>query len=251
MKRLLLLASVVAVVALACAPVMAGVVFSDDFDTGIVGWTNYNMSNPITWDATKDCGGSSSSGSAASTMSVSRIYRSLGINIDGYFSATWWIYDDSMSRAYGEIRATADGTFNGSLVQLFDAGKYNNVSMAGETYDSSYYQGRILYGSSAGWFNLKSADAPKRSAGWHKFTVERFADNSTNFYVDNILCRSFTGAAAGGINVVVLGFGTSSSSNGNAWFDGVNIAVPEPGSILAFASGLIGFAGLALRRRSA
>ncbi len=46
-------------------------------------------------------------------------------------------------------------------------------------------------------------------------------------------------------------FYLATSPNGmDLWNGGYFVAVPEPGSLMALASGLVGFAGIALRRRS-
>ena len=65
------------------------------------------------------------------------------------------------------------------LSQLLAIGKYGAVTLPGEVWDGTKYQGRVTFGSSAGWFNLDGPGAPSRSLGWHKFAIERLADETT------------------------------------------------------------------------
>ena len=257
MKRFLVLATLLTIVALSSAPAFAMTWTNDFVDAAdmAANWTAVNGAYLMTLDAAANAPGSTG-GSAASTLSGARIYHNLGTGGvgTGYFSASWSIYDGSMTRAFGEMESRAGGAYTGALQQIFAAGKYNNAGgLGGEVWDATKYQGRLLYGANTGWFNLNAPGAPSRSAGWHKFTVERLADGSTvNWYVDDILSKTVTGANNWDMNVVALGFGTNSTSNGTVWFDEVSITnvVPEPGSMLALGTGLIGLFGMIRRKRA-
>jgi len=162
--------------------------------------------------------------SALVNHSLDMMYHNFGVEVAGRMRATCWIYDGAQTRAFAEVRAhTGAGYTDGSgLQQLLAVGKYNNVTLSGETWDSTKYQGRVSYGSSVGWFNLNAAGAPSRSTGWHKFTVERLADGTTlNFYVDDILSRTMTGATDGALDSMLIGSAALGTTTGDAWIDDV------------------------------
>ena len=160
-----------------------------------------------------------------------------------------------MTRTYAQAAAyLGNGFTNGAaLEQLFAIGKYNTTTLAGDTFDATKYQARVVYGSTAGWFNLNAEGAPSRSTGWHEFAIERMGDGTTlNFYVDGILGRSITGATAANLDTVTLGFGTSSTtSNGDTFYDGVACVVPEPSTLALSLMGGLGMAAWRARRRIA
>src|SRR6185503_13871368 len=108
--------------------------------------------------------------------------------------------------------------------QLFAIGKYNTVTLAGEVFNGSKYQGRVTFGTTPGWFNLNAAGSLNRSTGWHRFDIERLADMTTiNFYVDGILGRTMTGATPETWDCIVLGPGLGTTV-GDAWIDGMRLA---------------------------
>jgi hypothetical protein len=217
-------------VAIACAPALAQmqVIFQDDFETDPFGspasWPTASGCTPLTWDAGKNIVPMGSGHSLYADLSQDQVYRDLNVSPEpSGVRATWWVYDGSMTRAYGQLLAYTGGGFgSGTNEQLYAAGKYNNVTMPGEVWSSTKYQGRVLYPSATvGWFNLNAPGSPNRSAGWHQFDVEVTSDGMARFYVDEFLSRTIAGATVKTLDSVTLGFGTSSSSNGDAWFDGV------------------------------
>ncbi|MCX8091481.1 MAG: N-acetylmuramoyl-L-alanine amidase, partial [Verrucomicrobiae bacterium] len=168
--------------------------------------------------------------SARVDISTDRMYRNIGAKITGRGRFTFWLYDSTQTRAFAEVRSYTGNSFNsGSLQQLLAAGRYNTVTLPGETYDGTKYQGRIASGPNAGWFNLNAPGAPSRSTGWHKFEIERLADGSTvNWYVDGVLARSFTGLTLPGWDSVVIGSVGTSSTTGEAWFDDLMVEYYDP-----------------------
>jgi hypothetical protein len=216
------------------------VVFYDDFESGTLdNWTpTYGTPFTIANVNADPPGGIYS---AHATSEASRMHHNLiadngGLEVSGASSFTAYIYDGTMTRWHvqalgysGTGLPNGGATPDGALSQLLAIGQYGAVTLPGEVYDGTKYQGRVVYGSSAGWFNLNAPGAPSRSPGWHKFTIERLADETTiNFYVDDILSRTITGATPQSWDTVTMGYGAGSLP-GDAWFDGISVTVvPEP-----------------------
>jgi hypothetical protein len=244
----------------------AATIFSDDFESGNMNnWTaTAAVPSPLVADTAQNIVPGGGTFSAKMDTSADRMHRNIiadngGSELSGYSTFTAYIYDASntASRVFNEVRGYSGGTglpnggtaASGALAQLLAIGKYNTVTRVGEVYNGTKYQARVTFGSDTGWFNLDAAGSPNRSTGWHKFTIERLADDTTlNFYVDDILSRTIVGASAQSWDTVVLGPGLGTTV-GDAWIDGLSLAnVPEPASL-----GLVAIACLGLvagRRRS-
>jgi hypothetical protein len=248
---------VLAMVLLLAGGTRAGVIFSDDFESG-------ELADWATVPAVFTAGTALDISTAQNKEPVGGQYSALlNIGSDGMYRSvpqigstahaatfSYYLYDGSATRAWGEVRTYSTGTFSGSLQQLFAAGKYTLTSYPGDPYNATKYQGRLTAGSPTGWFNL--TDGPDRSPGWHRFDVERQADGSTiKWYVDGIVARTITGAAQADWNTVVItSVRGSSTVAGDAYFDGVIITdslVPEPGTFSVLALGAL---GLLARRRA-
>lgn len=196
-------------------------VFQDDLESGAGFW--YTINSAMAIDLTRNVSPVGGTKSLYADLTFDRVYHNLNQELNGV-RATWYVYDSSMQRAFGEIRAHTGAGYGGAVEQVLAAGKYNNVDMPGEVFKATKYQGRVLYPSaSMGWFNLDAPGSPNRSAGWHKFTIERTSDSMARFYVDDVLSRTISGTTFKTVDSVFLGLGTSSSSNGDAWYDGIRI----------------------------
>jgi hypothetical protein len=249
----------------------AAIIFADDFESG-------TMSN---WTQTSATAGTSlvnsteqnivpGGGTQSAKMDASndRMHHNIiadngGVEVSGYSTFTSNIYDNTgtATRIFNEVRGYSGGTglpnggttASGALAQLLAIGKYNTVTLPSEVYDGTKYQARVTFGTNAGWFNLNAAGSPNRSTGWHMFTIERLADDTTiNFYVDDILSRTITAATAQSWDTVILGPGLGSTA-GDAWIDGLSvdngIVVPEPTSFVLIGLACVGLLGV--RRRTA
>ena len=220
-------------------------IFSDDFESGTLNnWTTTATSplGPYEGLNIVPAGGNFS---AYMNTSADRMHRNLiadngGQEVAGPLVATWWIYDPvtvgGATRIFNEIRAYAGGTglpnggvtASGTLSQLLAAGKYNQVTLPGEVYAGTKYQGRVTFPTTLGWFNLNDPGSPNRSPGWHRFDVEVAADPSViRFYVDGILSRTIVNATVDTYDTLVMGPATGTTV-GDALIDGMSVGVVRP-----------------------
>lgn len=226
--------------ALSLQTATAQVLFSDDFELGMGNWTTpVSPATPLDWSTDQNAVPGGGLSSALVNSSGDKMYHNLGSEVSGGFFLTFYVFDDTATRSVGEARSYGGaGYADGSLQQLFAVGKYNSVTAPGEVFSPTNYQARVLTGTGAGWINLNAAGAPLRSPGWHKFDIERLADETTvNFYVDGILGRTFAGATAFTVDSLGIGSVAAGTTTGNSYIDGVSLTVPEPSALALFALG--------------
>ncbi len=226
-KRHMTTSSTVLVAATTCAALIsasAETVFYDDFESGMAGWVNVSATYPAILSTNHNAVPLEGSNGLYIANSGSKIYHNLGTEVSGPSLATWYIYDDTQARIFGEVRGyTGNGYGVGTLEGLYAAGKFNQVTLAGETYNATKYQGRIS-AAGFGWFNLNAPGVPSRSPGWHRFDIQRSANGTTvDFYVDGILGRSVSGLTDFSWDCVAVGLGASTEA-GDTWVDGVSVS---------------------------
>jgi hypothetical protein len=254
MKWTILLAPGVLALALAQSSFASGdsiTIFADGFESGNLSLWTPSAGSPL--EITNYNGAVPELGlnGAYSSVSADRMHHNLladngGQEVTGHSAFTAWIYDSTETRAYVQALGYSGtgipngGTIvNGSLSQLLAIGKNVSVSAPGEVFDATKYQARVLFGSFSGWFNLDGPGTPSRSPGWHKFTIERDADNTTlNFYVDDILSRTVAGSTPQSWDTITMGYGAGSTGGGTV-YDGISVAlVPEPNPFVLTLLGL-------------
>lgn len=91
-----------------------------------------------------------------------------------------------------------------------------------------------------------------RTQGWHnaKISVDKYG--TASFFIDSVLVDMEETNAVNGFNVLTMRgtWSTPGYYNQSAYYDDFTLAkIPEPGSMLAMASGLLGLLGFAKRRR--
>ncbi|NLN75774.1 MAG: PEP-CTERM sorting domain-containing protein [Armatimonadetes bacterium] len=164
---------------------------------------------------------------------------------DKNWTVTWDYYQalHSNTREYMQLGSLDAG---GGLQQLVALGCYNATS-------GSIYQFRVVNGS-VGWADTTN---PRIGDTWVHMKVEQIytAGDPTatlNFYVNNVLGASVTTTSVFGLTYLRAGSGLSNAET-PAYYDNIVVTdnyVPEPGSMLALGTGLIGFLGFIRRKRA-
>lgn len=224
-------------VALAILPSLK---FADDFSSGIANWRPLMDSTALILDASNSppVGGNS----LRATNASQKMFHNLPVKYACRLITTFWIYDDGGPlAACGQLRGYSGPGYGkyaspGGLLQEMIIGKYNAAfgtngakgTLRGQQLNTNKYQGRILRGVNAGWFNLDAPSAPSRSIGWHKFQIDRAADGSpggrVGFYVDGILAQTVMKVEEDAADCVVVGsIDTGNSAVGTAWFGSVTV----------------------------
>ncbi|HOX56930.1 MAG TPA: hypothetical protein P5205_12085 [Candidatus Paceibacterota bacterium] len=226
-------------------------VFHDDFESGTLNNWTATTGGPMTIAVGPNADPPGGIYSAYADSQGDRMHHNLledngGPEVSGASWFTAYIYDTGFSNSRWHVQALSYSgtglpnggtTPDGSLTQLLAIGKYTTVTLPGDVYDATKYQGRVTFGSANGYFNLSAPGAPDRSVGWHKFTIQRLADETTiNFYVDDVLGRTITGATAGSWDTITMGYGAGTFRE-DVWYDGISVTVPEPSATLLCALG--------------
>ncbi|MDB6028853.1 MAG: hypothetical protein JWM68_5076, partial [Verrucomicrobiales bacterium] len=215
------------------------VVFSENFETNLLNWTNATGDNMMTRSALQTHAGTNS---ALCGNSLEKIFHQLPIEVEGHRKATFWIYDDggTQTRWFGEMRSYTN-SYGSGLEQILAAGRFDpnfGTNQTGEfefeSSDPTYYQARVLNGFDSGYCNLYEQGLVTRSNGWHRFEIEQMEDETTvNFSVDGSLERTVYDVTPATWDSVSIGSVGRGNVSGNVWFDDIKVEYLDPPLILA------------------
>jgi len=242
MRKVLLIATILA---LACSVAQAQVLLFEDWETGTDGWVNYGGGPWPVLDNTQNTtpGGTWSikTNGITSPNYTNALDWNFAAESGKKWVATWNFLDTGATREYLQIHSYSTPPGGGSLQQLISFGVYN----AGV--DTTKYNFRVAIGS----VNWGSTTIARSNNQWHAMRVEHNLDGAgtVSFYVDGVLGAQVTTTAIFGATRIRVGSGLTNGGFG-AYYDDIKFeVVPEPASLLALATGLVGLTGFAIRRR--
>lgn len=250
MAKSLLVLFLAAAVMLVCLPAYADtVLFSDDLEQGSGYWTVYpgdpTCTSPALVSTATDPNGNHTPGGSNGlklTQASDRVHHDVNLSaITGNsVKFTCWYYDTLDNRP---------GSFESFDIRSQDSSYILGI---GAYYSDSCYSCRVLSELSH-YPNWIESYIP-RSAGWHQFDIYQYRYTGTDkaeFFVDGRLATRYYTSWDSTLDRIVLGLGWSSNKYQAGYVDDISYSlVPEPGSFLALAGGLVGLVGLVRRKRA-
>jgi hypothetical protein len=175
--------------------------------------------------------------SGATRWAHDRSYVTLAENLPATTPALFTVYmfRNSVSTTAGQTRFHVVAGANNFGSAAAGIGWFNNatavVNGVADVFEGTTFQGKFSGIGGNSFFNVNAPGCPRRTIGWHKFDVERLADGSTRYYVDNVLGRTITNASPDW-TYVIAGFGTTSATPGipgeEVDIDGVAVTTNNP-----------------------
>lgn len=210
----------------------AEVIFSDNFESGTFGqWVRVGTTTVLpavisTAQANSPTRSAffptATTGNVQTDRYVTTLSRPENVGSEN-LRFTFWQYDASATgggRMYIELRSYDSNQYGqGTLEQIYAAGKNNSVTAPGQVYNGNRYQGRGAFGSfptTTGWFNIDTGDP--RTIGWHRIEII-VCPTIVQFFVDGKLGMEAPRGNAGSIDSIVMGSLLGSDNHDTYWDD--------------------------------
>jgi len=227
--------------------------FVETFESGInAPWTQYGTT-PVTVSTDQNAtpgGNQSAMYPAAAVNYQTGLDRIITGGFENWY-VDFWLYDTkgtagAGTRSYLQLQSYDGGGASGNLQQLISVGMYNALPS-----DQTLYQIRLAVGG-VNWTNTPYG----RTVGWHNFRLEAYkadpADPTKGLFKLTMDGQPEATWNSPVFPVTRMRVGSGLTTNNiPSYYDDIDfgeIVIPEPGSILALCTGLVGLIGIRRRK---